>query len=74
MSDKKFIDMLRKKRDRLNDLESKYKVIGVNFAVKEGAKVPIEEAMDYVADQIKESAQLIGNKKDLINHGRTPPE
>jgi len=68
------INKLLKKQDSIKKLEDKYKVIDVSFAVKEGAKVPIQEAMDYVADQIKESAKLIQNRQNLINHGRTLPE
>jgi hypothetical protein len=68
------IKELMKKQESIKKLEEKYGVIGVSFAVREGAKVPIDEAMDYVANQIEESAKLIKHKKSFINHGRTIPE
>lgn len=74
MSEKDFIKELRNKRANIENLENKYKVISLNFAVKEGAKVPINEAMDYVAHQIEEGAKLIKDRKNLINHGRTRPK
>jgi hypothetical protein len=68
------ISQLREKRARIAKLEREHKVIGISFAVREGAKVPINEAMDYVAEQIEKSAELIKHRRDLINHGRSSPK
>jgi hypothetical protein len=73
-STKESIEELWRKRDIIKDLEKKYNVIGVSFAVREGAKVSIKEAMDYVAGQIENSAKLIKHRENLINHGFSPPQ
>jgi hypothetical protein len=64
---------LKKKWDKIADLEKKHKVVGVRFAVREGAKVGIDEAMGYVAKQIEKSAELIKHREILIDHGRSAP-
>jgi len=71
---KECIEELRRKRDTIKDLEKKYSVTNINFAVREGAKVTIDEAMDYIAGQIKNSAELIKQRKSLIDHGFSPPK
>ena len=73
-STKESMEKLWRKRDTIKDLEKKYNVIGVSFAVREGAKVTIDEAMDYVAGQIKNSAELIKQRESLIDHGFSPPQ
>jgi archaellum component FlaC len=70
-STKESVEELRQKQGIIKDLEKEYDVIGVSFAVREGTKVPIKEAMDYVAEQIKKSAELINHTKGLIDHGRS---
>ncbi len=66
-------DDVARKLKQIARLEKTHGVRGVNFAVKEGETVTLDESVDYVIDVIKNSAKLAG-RTDLVKPGYCPPE
>jgi hypothetical protein len=51
--DQQRLSTLQEKLERIGRLETEHRIIGISFAVKEGATVSTEEAADYVISAIE---------------------
>lgn len=54
---------LRKKLKEVAELEQGKKVIGINFAVKKGAKLSAGQSVDYVLALLKNSEKFLSDRR-----------